>query len=445
MDQRICAVPLTVMAFSCQLAFAAPPPAKPKPKTQIELLKQSNQQQAAKLAALENQIQSLQKMVGELNSKLGGAAAPAAAQVARSPTAPIVVASNQTAQNAAPAAVAAPRPVLPPLPPAPDSKTSGDAPKSVEDIYQTASGFNSSSRYSFEAGLTYSHFDTRELKLSGFLALDSIFLGNINLDRTKQDTYTLDLTGRWSPTPRWQFEINAPIVAREANYFSGGAGGAGTSVSEGSTSRSPQLGDVSVGVAYKLFQETLEIPDTTISLNLRTPTGKEPYGIKLKEVENSNGNLMIPTELPTGNGAWGLTGGLAVVKTVDPAVIFANIGYTYYFKNSYDDISSNIDTTQPGEVQQGSSIQFGAGTAFALNEKLSLGLSYSQQLVSKSRVRSEGGPWNDVTGSDANVANFNVGMTYAINKNLSVIPNLAIGLTPEAANYAVSVKMPYNF
>ncbi|AOY00600.1 transporter [Jeongeupia sp. USM3] len=442
MDPRICTVPLTVMALSCQFAFATTPPAKPKPKTQIEQLRQANQQQAAKLAALEAQIQSLQKTVSELNSKFALVAAPAAAQVTRNAAAPTVVASNQAPQ----AAVAPPRPLLPPLPPAaePETKTSGDAPKSVEDIYQAASGF-SSSRYSFEAGLTYSHYDTRELKLNGFLALDSIFLGNINLDRTKQDTYTLDLTGRYSPTPRWQFEISAPIVARHANYFSGGAGGASTSLSEGTVSRSPKLGDVTVGVAYKLLQETTDIPDTTVSVNVRTPTGKEPYGIKLREVDDSQGNLMIPTELPTGNGAWGVTTGLALVKTVDPAVIFGNIGYTYYFKNSYDDISSNADTIQPGDVQQGSSLQFGAGTAFALNEKLSLGLSYSQQLVRKSRVRGEGGPWSDVTGSDANVATFNVGMTYAVSKNLSIIPNLAIGLTPEAANYAISLKMPYNF
>ncbi|GHD66432.1 transporter [Jeongeupia chitinilytica] len=438
MDQRICTVPLTVMALSCHVAMAAPTASQ---QSQIEQLKKANKAQADKLSSLEKQIASLQKMVGDLNDKLTGtvAAAPAVKPAAAGTAAPAVAAATTTA------AVAPPRPVLPPLPPAPDSKTSGDAPKSVEDIYQTASGFNSSSRYSIETGLTYSHYDTRELKLNGFLALDSIFLGNINLDRTKQDTYTLDVTGRYSPSPRWQFELSAPLVARNADYFSGGAGGAGTSVSEGNVSRSPRLGDVSFGVAYKLMQETLDWPDTTVSLNVRAPTGKSPYGIKLKEVENSNGNLMIPTELPTGNGAWGTTAGIAVVKTVDPAVIFANFGYTYYFKNSYDDISSNVDTTQPGEVQQGSSFQFGAGTAFALNEKLSLGLSYSQQLVSKSRVRSQGGPWSEVTGSDANVANFNVGMTYAVNKNLSIIPNLAIGLTPEAANYAVSVKMPYNF
>ncbi|BCL76475.1 hypothetical protein JHS3_22110 [Jeongeupia sp. HS-3] len=443
MDKRICAVPLTVMAISCQLAFAIPP--KAKPNSQIEQLRQANQQQAAKLAALEDQIQALQKMVGDLNNKLVGTAPPLAKQTSPGTWNKTGNAPGQPQQGSVVAAVAPPRQLLPPLPPVPADKTAGDAPKSVEDIYQAASGFNSSSRYSLEAGLTYSHYDTRELKLSGFLALDSIFLGNINLDRTKQDTLTLDLTARYSPSPRWQFDISTPFVYRNAQYFSGGAGGAATSVSEAEVTRSPQLGDVNVGIAYKLIQETIDWPDTTASLSLRAPTGKEPYGIKLAEVPGSNGNLMVPSELPTGSGMWGLTGGLAVVKTVDPAVIFANVGYSYYFKRSFDDISANVETTQAGEVQQGSSLQFGAGTAFALNEKLSLGLSYSQQLVRKSRIRAEGTTWSDVIGSDANVATFNVGMTYAVSKDMSVIPNLAIGLTPEAANYTVSIKMPYNF
>ncbi len=58
-------------------------------------------------------------------------------------------------------------------------------PRSVSNLYDEASGFFGGGKFSFETGVTYSRYDTRQLILNGFLALDSIFLGNINLDRIK--------------------------------------------------------------------------------------------------------------------------------------------------------------------------------------------------------------------------------------------------------------------
>lgn len=68
--------------------------------------------------------------------------------------------------------------------------------QSVSNLYDEASGFFGGGKFSVETGITYSRYDTRQLILNGFLALDSIFLGNINLDRIKADTWTFDLTGR---------------------------------------------------------------------------------------------------------------------------------------------------------------------------------------------------------------------------------------------------------
>ncbi len=94
-----------------------------------------------------------------------------------------------------------------------------------KSIYQDASGFFGGGTFSLETGLTYSHYDTRQLFLNGFLALDSIFLGNIGVDQIDADIWTLDLTGRYNWNQRWQVDINAPVVYRESTYQSAGAGG----------------------------------------------------------------------------------------------------------------------------------------------------------------------------------------------------------------------------
>jgi hypothetical protein len=317
--------------------------------------------------------------------------------------------------------------------------------QSVSNLYNEASGFFGDGKFSFETGITYARYDARQLTLNGFLALDSIFLGNINLDRIKADNWTLDLTGRYNLDNRWQFDINVPVVYRESTYQSGGAnGGSGTTTSEESVTRDPTIGDVNFGIAYKFLDETDSLPDAVVSVRVKAPTGKEPYGIKLVQSPN-NTNLYVPENLPTGNGVWSVTPGISLVKTFDPAVLFGSFSYTHNFEDSFDDISSNVNQKVGGKVSLGDSFQLGVGVAFALNEKMSMSFSVSDLIQRKSKLKPDGGDWQSVVSSDANAGYFNVGMTIAATPNLTIVPNLAIGMTDDAPDFTFSLKFPYYF
>jgi len=316
--------------------------------------------------------------------------------------------------------------------------------RSVENIYDEASGFFGEGRFSLETGLTYSHYDTRQLGLNGLLLLDAIFLGNINVDQIKSDNFTLDMTGRYNLGNRWQFDLNVPLVYRESTYESAGAGGSTQQVSSESVTGDPRLGDVSFGVSYKFLDEGPNRPDTVFSLRVKAPTGEDPYGIKLVQSPD-NDNLSVPEDLPTGNGVWSVTPGIAVVKTVDPAVLFANLSYTYNLEESFDDISPVQNQKVGGKVKLGNWFQYGLGMAFALNERMSLSMSYSQLVSQKSKIKPDGGSWQTVSSSDANAAYFNIGMTYALSDKLTMVPNLSIGLTPDSPDFSFSLKFPYYF
>ncbi|NVZ62374.1 autotransporter domain-containing protein [Pseudomonas gingeri] len=317
--------------------------------------------------------------------------------------------------------------------------------QSVSDLYNEASGFFGNGKFSFETGITYSRYDTRQLTLNGFLALDSIFLGTINLDRIKADTWTLDLTARYNYENRWQFDINAPVVYRESTYQSGGGnGGSAASTVEDTVTRDPILGDVNFGVAYKFLDETESLPDAVVSVRLKAPTGKDPFGIKFVQSPKSS-SLVVPEDLPTGNGVWALTTGLSLVKTFDPAVLFGTLAYTHNFEDSFSDISAQQGATQPGKVSIGDSFQIGAGVAFALNEKMSMSFSVSDLVQRKSRLKPDGQDWQSVVGSDANAGYFNVGMTIAATPNLTIVPQLSLGMTPDAPDFSFSLKFPYYF
>ncbi|UVE48494.1 hypothetical protein KS461_14795 [Pseudomonas chlororaphis] len=317
--------------------------------------------------------------------------------------------------------------------------------QSVSNLYDEASGFFGGGKFSVETGLTYSRYDTRQLILNGFLALDSIFLGNINLDRIKADNWTLDLTARYNLDNRWQFDVNVPVIYRESTYQSGGAqNGAAGVTSEKTVSKDPTLGDVNFGIAYKFLDESINTPDAVLTLRVKAPTGEEPFGIKLRQVQD-NTNLFVPDDLPTGNGVWSITPGISLVKTFDPAVLFGTLSYTHNLEESFDDISSTVNLKTPGKVKLGDSFQIGMGIAFALNEKMSMSFSFSDLVQRKSKLKEDGGDWQSVVSSDANAGYFNVGMTLAATDNLTIVPNLSIGLTDDAPDFTFSLKFPYYF
>lgn len=394
-------------------------------RREVEILRQRSEAQQNALMVLEQRLR-------QLEGTSSAAAQPAQRQVAQPQASQPQVASNASAGAGGGAGYGQ------------ALRDDSEAAPSVEALYQEASGFFGGGRFSIEPGFTYSHYDTKQLFLNGFLALDAIFLGNLGVDEINADTFTFDLTARYNWRQRWQFDVNVPFIYRETTYQSAGAGGASTTYSEATVTGDPDIGDVSFGLSYKFLDEGISRPDAVVSLRIKAPTGRHPYGIKLQR-QPDNDNLNIPDTLPTGNGVWSATAGLALVKTVDPAVVFANLAYTHNFDRDFGDISPQDGVRVPGSVNLGDHFQFGLGMAFALNERMSMSMSFSELISRSSRIRYDGGDWQTVNGSDANAAYFNIGMTWALSDRLTMVPNLSMGLTPDAPDFSVSLKFPYYF
>lgn len=323
----------------------------------------------------------------------------------------------------------------------PDRKTPAPT-AAVEDVSRQQLGI-SNDRFGLEAGVTYSHFNNARINLNGFLALDAIFLGTISIDQLRADVVTFDVTGRFSPTDRLQFDANVPYLFRHSNFQSGGAGGASTSLAEKSV-RGDGLGDVSFGASYRLFKETARRPDVVLSARIKAPTGRHPFGVELIEVPGTEGNLAVPAELSTGSGVWGASAGISVLKTIDPLVVFGSASYFHNFKRKFKDIDE-AEGDQPGQVKLGNAFQWGAGVAFALNESSSLSMSFTQRLINRSAVKREGASKQIIVGSQGNVGLVNLGATFAINDKISVVSTVGLGLTDDAPDMSVGVRVPLRF
>ncbi len=420
--------PLALAALAAN-AFAQQPAAEAKDGadvqaliTQLEQLKANYAQEVRRLRELDMQVQAMQ---ARLSGRAGGATTPAA------PLAPAAAAMPPSSEGYASTAAEA-------------QQAKQEARRSVDDVKQQQAALFSR-KFTVENSLTYARYDRKQLSLNGFLALDAIFLGNIAIENVESDSLTYNLAARWGVSPNLTLNMDVPYLARRTVYQKGGAGGAAAAIAQEETNGNG-IGDVSMSANYRLFGERGWRPETVLTGGVTAPTGRAPYGLDWRVIERDDDDYIrfaVPREQPTGNGVWQANLGVSMVKTADPAILFANAGYIHSFPRGFDDIDSNPDTVNPGDVKLGGSVYFGAGVAFAFNERTSLSISFSDKISARASTRFQGGQWVKVIGSDANAASLNLGVTYALNQHATMVTLLGIGLTPDAPDFTLSFKVPY--
>lgn len=430
---------------------AAPPPVNAAPQTadeepaspqdqadvrelmeQLQTLKSSYAQEVRRLRELDVQVQALQ---ARLSGKAPALASPPT-DVAQQPATvapPTQPASSNNPNQAGTLAEA--------------QNAQREAPsRSMQDALQQEHAVFDR-KLTIENSLSYNRYDRKQLTLNGFLALDAIFLGNIAIQNVASDSLTYNLAARYGLSPRLTMNLDVPYVGRSTVYQKGGAGGSAAAIAEEST-QGAGVGDMGLSMNFKLLPETTTRPDTVLTLGVTAPTGRAPYGIDWKVLERDDDQFIrfaVPARQPTGNGVWQANVGLSAIKTMDPAIVFANIGYIHSFPRSFGDIDTDPQTINPGEVKLGDSYYVGAGVAFAFNERTSLSLSFSDKITAKAALRYTNMPWAKVLGSDANAATFNMGVTYAMNQHTTLVTMLGVGLTPDSPDFTVTFKVPYMF
>ncbi|GFZ92443.1 hypothetical protein [Dyella caseinilytica] len=398
---------------------------------QLQMLKVSYAQEVRRLRVLDAEVQALQSRIA---GKTGTAPIPAESVASAEGANAEPNSGNSSVENSQAASTTQ----------SSQASTSTQS-RSVQDVLEQQQNAYFSRKFTLEDDLTYNHYDRAELTLNGFLALNSIFLGNIAIDRVTSDSLTNDLIGRYAITSRLSLNLDVPFVGRSTDYQQGGAGGSAAALDEAS-STGKGLGDVNLSVNYKILTETANRPDTVLTLGVTAPTGQAPYGIKWVDVASSQyEEFAVPTKQPTGNGVWQATVGSSFVKTMDPAIVFGNIGYIHSFTRSFSDIDTDPTITTPGSVKLSDIYYYGAGIAFAFNDRASLSLSFSDRINGKDSLRETGGPWTKIIGSQANAAQLNLGFTYALSPHTTIVTILGMGMTPDAPDFTLTFKVPYMF
>lgn len=166
--------------------------------------------------------------------------------------------------------------------------------------------------------------------------------------------------------------------------------------------RDSGVGDIQTGFRYQWFREQGLRPDISLSLDYKPDSGSESVG-------SNDQSLSFKTTM---------------VKTIDPAVFFFELGYEYTWENE--------------GLNRGNSVFGTFGTGFSLNDRVSYNVQYNVRVIDE--IRSDG---IAIKGTDRDIASVQFGTTIRLSKDVYFEPFLDIGLSDDANDFSVGFSVPF--
>jgi Helix-turn-helix domain len=236
-----------------------------------------------------------------------------------------------------------------------------------------------------DVGQFYSKADDRRLVQVG---------AGVGLGTVETQAFTTSIQARIGVLKETQLSVGTSYQKQESDVFFGS-----TPISESSRS---EFGDVVLGLSRTVLHEGSGIPNVIVALNGHVPTGDTSYA---------------------------LGGGLALVKSVDPVVLFGSINYRHTFSRDFADVTR----LEPEERLDAS-----LGYALALNDTLTISMALSGLFTAATR-------FDNATLRQTERFSLQLGLTSWLGKGLYIEPTVSIGLSGPGNSLALGVTLPYTF
>jgi hypothetical protein len=281
-----------------------------------------------------------------------------------------------------------------------------------------------------DPSLEYVRSSNNRLVFRGVEIVPGIQLGVIEASDAARDTGVANLALRYGVTPRMEVEARAPYVVRRDRIT--------TLVQrEETATRSFNLdgrgiGDIELTARYQLNGGRNGWPVFVAASRLKPPTGEGPFDVRYDQDGAA-------TELATGSGFWGLEGGLTALYATDPAVIFGSLTYLHNFSR---DVDREIGGAFVGRVEPGASIGASVGFGLSLNPRFSISLGYAHSYIR--RTRTELGETVQ-SSQPLQVGNLTMGWSLRLTERLTLNNGYEFGVTSDAADARVVLRLPYRF
>lgn len=258
-----------------------------------------------------------------------------------------------------------------------------------------------------EPEISYAHSSSDSVFINGFSIFPVLVVGSVTSEEIRRDTMVGTVSGRLGLPRGFQLDLRVPYqyidqerILASGDYF---------------TDSKLGLGDISGGISKELLTQNETWPNLIGRVSWKTASGDSVY----------DGDA-----LGIGSGFNSVRGEVTALKILDPAAVYATLGYVTNFE----------DSKPAGKIDLGDSFEAALGTTIALNRDLAFSLGVQNIWSFDSTLNGA-----DVKGSGINAANFNFGLSYEIMKNRRLDFSASNGLTRDAPDYTFVVSMPFRF
>ena len=288
-----------------------------------------------------------------------------------------------------------------------------------------------------EPSLQYSYASTDRVSIVGYTIIPALVIGLIDVRSVNRSTWVAALAGRYGLTNRMEIEAKIPYVYRNDDTISRPLDLSPSATASLFNASGQGIGDVEFAARYQLNVPERNDPFYIAGLRFKTRTGTDPF-----EVDYASGTTAstgtLQTSLPTGSGFYSIQPSLSVIYPSDPAVFFGGINYLWNIKR---DVNQMVAGGFIGEVDPGDAIGFNLGMGLSLNEKSAFSLGYEQTWIGK--IKQNG--VTPETATSTQLASLLLGYSYRLNKKSNLNVSIAAGLTPDAPNTQLTIRVPYTF
>lgn len=337
-------------------------------------------------------------------------AAPAATAVAAAAPVQTTAKNNQVAPNHVGEA-----PVAPTKPP------------EVQALANVGGVLTPYGKLVIEPFLEYSRSSVNSFVFQGVEVVNALLIGAVDANRTARDLVSTGATFRVGVSDRAEVEVKVPYVWRQDSITDTIA-----NTNNQTTTTNAQgygLGDIEVAGHYQVNEGHDDWPFFVANLRYKSDTGSSPYNSEY----NSDGTAHT---LATGSGFMAVEPSITAIYPSDPATLFANLGYIHSFD---ENINHKVGNVQVGNVAPGDTYMGSLGMGVALNDKLSFTLGYEHDYVRPTATVVSGATQNS---QSLQVGSALSGISYKVNDRTSVVANLAAGVTKDAPDAVISLRVP---
>ncbi|BAZ94287.1 uncharacterized protein FOKN1_1905 [Thiohalobacter thiocyanaticus] len=373
------------------------------------------ERQAATIAAQERRLQQQRRALDSLNRQ----ALPATALEDRRGAGPAA---------AAPAVQAASAPPAQPVGTAPPASVS--EPPEVRAIPELGGVLTPRGQLILEPGLQFSNSQINRLTFIGVEILEAFQIGLLEAVDVDRDYLAVSLTGRYGLTDRLELEAKLPYVYRKDRRVATIPDVEGEAFSR--TLDGDSIGDLELALHYQLDWRWPGNMYYVGNLRYKSVTGRGPFDV------NRNGDG-IETELATGSGFHALEPSLTLLYPSDPAVFFANLGYLWHIE---DDVNKTFGQQTIGKVDPGDAVRLSFGMGYAINPRASFTLGYKHDFIQETDTEING---VKLSTSSLDVGAMLLGYGFQLTERAAVNLNLELGVTADAPDVVMTLRLPYTF